>query len=202
MRHQRATTRTLAARRRAEEDRLRAERHRQGGSAATPMDAPSRHARLHEFPLVTYERWQQVLVNNPPAEHEQSAGPPAFPLHLLPPVARELGATLVISPRAYIGRYLADRADLTFSFPGEQASDLVRAALELFAEQCELRAGEPPPPPPVFLMVDVGASQVDSMSGMISSLMIPCHLIAIAQEGATTAGNPDPIALMTTAHAA
>merc|ERR1712086_869277 len=40
------------------------------------------------------------------------------------------------------------------------------------------------------------------MSGMISSLMVPCHLMAIAQEGATTAGNPDPIALATTAHAA
>ena len=46
---------------------------------------------MEELPLVTYERWQQVVANNPPTEPEHLSGPPAFPLHLLMPAARELG---------------------------------------------------------------------------------------------------------------
>ena len=50
-------------------------------------------------------------------------------------------------------------------------------------------------------MVDTSSSQVAALLHAVSISGVACHLVAVAQDGAETAGDPDPMTLMATAHA-
>jgi len=164
------------------------------------MRAPAREDRLLEPALVSFDRWQVILARHPPPQ-ELNGGPPCFPVNFLIPAARELRASLVISHRPLIGEVIADEADLTFALAGADAIAQIRRTLQVRLTHDALRECEPAPPPPVILVVDTSSAQIAALLQTIAVAEVACHLVAVAQDGAEVAGDPDPLTLMSTAHA-
>ena len=175
--------------------------------AATPAPPPTipvppnLQDRLAERPLVLSERWASLVARHPPQpSRDRRRGPPLFPVELVVPAAREVGAAIINSSQSFLGRQAAEQADFTFTYTGPVASQHIRTILErydagrLHPEQANQL------PPPVLLLVDVSARQLDSIIGTVSVAETPCVILVLGADGSTSPGGTDPVSLTASAH--
>ena len=165
--------------------------------APVAMAEPPTHGdRLRQVPRVPFERWSLLLGRHPPeaSADRGQPGPPPFPVALLTAAIREVSADLVITRRSLVGIRLADEVGVAFSFAGPDTWSQVTALVHQ-------SAGSPAGGRiPIILIVDAGASHMDSVLHAAALAGGPCCIIALTTWGVPTPGGPDPIELATMAN--